>query len=378
MNTLLLALLLSHRANTTNRPADQAPAASAPVSAPTSPGLPVRFGATFEGYYSRNTNRPPDGNNAFRAYDVKANSFAIQQAAIVGELAPSVADGRRYGLRVDLQFGEAVGALQGSPANEPRPDLYRNLWQAYGTYVFPVGSGLTLDFGKFASPLGLETNYAKDNDHFTRALLFDFLPFYHSGARVSYEVTDRVTVFYMLTNGAQQTEDFNTSPANHGMVIAKLPQHLQLTASAYESREPSGPVHIYDGQLTWTPASPVSLGLDANHTSGSTGAPGVTSPGTLTGLGLYGRVSHHAVAGAARYEHLNDAGGLFGGVAQTLQEITLTGEWKAPEGFLARLEFRRDWSNEAVFPASSLTPSRSQTTITAGLVWWIGTKKGSW
>jgi hypothetical protein len=351
-------------------------ASQAPAGTPPPPR--VLFGATFEGYYSHNTNRPPDGNNAFRAYDVKTGSFGLQQAAVVVDAPPAIDAGRRYGLRVDLQFGEAVATLQGSPANEPRPDLYRNLWQAYGTYVLPVGSGLTLDFGKFASPLGLETNYAKDDDHFTRALLFDFLPFYHSGARLSYAVNDRVTVYYMLTNGAQQTEDFNTSPANHGMVIAKLPQHLQVTASAYESREPSGPVHIYDGQLTWAPAAPLTFGLDANHTSGSTVAPGAISPDTLTGVGLYGRVSRKSVAGALRYEHLDDAGGLFGGIPQTLQEITATGEWKAPEGFLARLELRRDWSDHSVFPASSASLSRSQTTITAGLVWWIGTKKGSW
>ena len=372
MNTTLMALTLSTLVRLQSA---QAPASSA---APATPAPPVRFGATFEGYYSRNANRPPDGNNAFRAYDVKAGSFAIQQAALVVDAPPAIDAGRRYGLRVDLQFGEAVATLQGNPANEPRPDLYRNLWQAYGTYVLPVGSGLTLDFGKFGSPLGIETNYAKDNDHFTRALLFDFLPFYHSGARISYSFNDRVTVYYMLTNGAQQTEDFNTTPANHGMVVVKLPQHLQVTASAYESHEPSGPVHIYDGQLTWTPANPLSFGLDANHTSGSTIAPGVASPGTLTGLGLYGRVSHKAMAGALRYEHLDDAGGLFGGVPQTMQEITATGEWKAPEGFLARLEFRRDWSDQAVFPTAAASPSRSQTTVTLGLVWWIGTKKGGW
>ena len=54
--------------------------------------------------------------------------------------------------------------MQGSPANEPRPDVYRHIWQAYGTYLFPVGAnGLQTDFGKFASMLGYETNYAKDN-----------------------------------------------------------------------------------------------------------------------------------------------------------------------------------------------------------------------
>ena len=36
--------------------------------------------------------------------------------------------------------------------------------------------------------LGYETNYAKDNQAFSRAYLFNFLPFYHTGLRVSLPV----------------------------------------------------------------------------------------------------------------------------------------------------------------------------------------------
>ena len=51
---------------------------------------------------------------------------------------------------------------------------------------------------------------------------------------------------------------------------------------------------------------------------------------------------------------------------------------RAADGFLARLELRRDFSDRSVFPAHGGTLSASQTTLTVGLVWWIGTKKGAW
>jgi hypothetical protein len=369
MNPALMAALLS-TLSTLNLP--QAPAPTpAPAAAPT-----VVFGATLEGYWARNANHPDDGNNALRVYDVKTDSFAIQQAALVVEAPAAVDEGRRYGLRVDVQFGEAVAILQGSAVNEPRPDLYRNVWQAYGTYVFPVGRGLTVDFGKFASSLGLETNYAKDNDHFSRAFLFDFLPFYHMGARVSLPVTDRLTAYYMITNGAQQTEDFNGKRAQHGMVVAKLPADVQLTGSVFGSLEPAGDLRIVDAQAAWTPKHPITLGTDVSYTWSKPEQ--ATSAGTLTGLGVYARTSHGSWAGAIRYERLDDSGGLFAGVAQLLQEVTATGEWRAAEGFLARLELRRDFSNHAVFPARDVTTSTSQTTLTVGVVFWIGTKKGTW
>jgi hypothetical protein len=56
--------------------------------------------------------------------------------------------GRRFGGRLDLQFGQATETLQGNAQNEPRPQVYRPVWQAHGTYIFDGGRGLTADFGK--------------------------------------------------------------------------------------------------------------------------------------------------------------------------------------------------------------------------------------
>jgi hypothetical protein len=65
--------------------------------------------------------------------------------------------------------------------------VYRNIFQAYGTYVLPLGGGLTVDFGKWASSLGAEGNYTKDQMNYSRSYWFDFLPFYHMGARLNYK-----------------------------------------------------------------------------------------------------------------------------------------------------------------------------------------------
>ena len=72
------------------------------------------------------------------------------------------------------------------------PQIYRNIFQAYGTYVFPLGKGLTVDFGKWASSLGIEGNYTKDQVNYSRSFFFDYLPFYHMGVRASYKVNDKL------------------------------------------------------------------------------------------------------------------------------------------------------------------------------------------
>jgi hypothetical protein len=350
------------------------------------PWRAVDFGVTLESFYQYNWNRPPDRSIPLRAYDSRANSFAVQQAALVVDMLPDVDAGRRFGLRADLQFGMATETVQGNPANEPRPEAYRNLWQAYGSYVFPIGRGLQTDVGKFASNLGFETNYAKDNNHFSRAYLFNFLPFYHSGLRVTYPVSDQLSLMYMLTNGIQQTEDFNDFKSSHVTAIVKPLPVLSWTVNYYVGQEqpdggaPDGPdgfFRVFDTYVSYTATPALSLGIDLNYVTNEVvkGGPSMS----LQGLGAYARYQVTPPAAlAVRYERLDDEG-LFGGVEQVLHEVTATVEHKLADGFLVRGEFRRDWSNERFFPGPYAGDLRThQNTALIGLVWWFGNKQGAW
>jgi hypothetical protein len=362
--------------------------ATGTVQQDSNPWRNVKFGATLEGYYEYNWNRTPDRTVVLRAYDTRSNTFGIQQAALVVDAAPDVDANRRYGLRLDLQFGQATETVQGSPANEPRPDVYRHIWQAYGTYLFPVGAnGLQADFGKFASMLGYETNYAKVNQAFSRAYLFNFLPFYHSGLRLTLPVNDRVSLLYMLTNGIQQTEEFNDFKSNHIAAIVKPTSVVTWTVNYYfgqeqgDSGEPGGPdgfFHVFDTYITFAPTSAFTLGVDANYVTNEVNREDPSL--SLQGLGTYARYQvTSAGALGVRYERLDDEG-LFGGIDQVLHEATVTCEYKLADGFLVRAEYRRDWSSELFFPgrlgASDLRGH--QNTVLIGGVWWFGNKAGAW
>lgn len=374
-------------AQSTTAPAPATPGASAAQPQPgDDPWRNVKFGAAFEGYYQYNWNRPPDRINLLRAYDTRANVFSIQQTAVLVESATDVQAGRRFGARLDLQFGQATETVQGSPANEPRPDVYRNVWQAYGTYVFAVGRELQADFGKFASMLGYETNYARDNNQFSRAYLFNFLPFYHSGLRLSLPLNDKVTVLYMLTNGIQQTEDFNDFKSNHVAGIVKPNGKIVWTINYYFGQEqpdggqpigPDGFFRVFDTYATYTATPKLSFGLDVNHVTNEVNKSDTAL--SLQGTGIYARYQASSPAAVSlRYERLDDEG-LFGGIEQLLQEVTATAEYKFADGFLIRGEFRRDWSNELFFTGPEPGDFRDhQNTFLVGLVWWFGNKSGTW
>ena len=186
--------------------------AASPVLQPSdAPTLSFFRGTTLnfvvDGYYGYNFNEPIGRVNLLRAYDVSSNSFSLNQADIVVEHLPTTE--QRVGGRIDLMFGQATETLQGSSANEQRPQVWRNLYQAYGSYLAPVGSGLQVDFGKWSSSLGNEGNYTKDQIAYSRGYSFNYLPFYHMGVRVNYNVTPKINVAYWLVNGANDTEDLN-------------------------------------------------------------------------------------------------------------------------------------------------------------------------
>ena len=362
---------------------------------------------TFDGYYGYNFNRPVGRVNLLRPYDVTSNSFSINQTAIIVERAPDPTNGRRFGARVDLQYGQATETLQGSAANELRPLAYRNLFQAYGTYVAPLGTGLTVDFGKWASALGPEGNYSKDQINYSRSYFFGFLPFYHMGFRAAYNVSPKMTVAYWLVNGANQTEDFNGFKSQNFEFVLKPNTSFTWTSNYYfgqESRdvlpilnpglptqptqpglpvskvspEPNGREHIFDNYASWSVNKNLTLAGEFDYVIDRQFEN--SAPAHVTGGAAYARYQLAPKSAlAARAEYLSDRGGLFSGVTQALKETTVTYEYKLADGLSSTFELRRDFSNQPFFLTE--TPGilkKEQNTATLGLIWWWGRKTGPW
>ena len=370
------------------------------------PGTTLNF--YLDGYYGWNFNRPVGRVNLLRSNDVLSNNFSLNQVGLVLEREPDVAGGRRWGGRVDLMFGQNTETMQGGAQNEPRPQVYRNIFQAYGTYVFPVGSGLTVDFGKFYSSLGFENNYAYDEINYSRAFFFDYLPFYHMGVRTTYNVNDKLTVQHWLVNGSGQTEDFNGSKSNAFLFTVRPTKTVSWNLNYYFGQEnrdlvpaynpglpsfatqpglsltpipgpkPDGKTHIFDTYASWSPTSKVTVAGEADYVVSRQFDAGLPSHV----LGGAGYLQYHVTPKfslAGRFEYLKDRGGLFSGTTQDLKENTLTATYQLIDGFQIRLEHRRDFSNQPFFLTA--TPGllkKEQNTATLGLIWWFGGKRGSW
>jgi Putative beta-barrel porin-2, OmpL-like. bbp2 len=362
-------------------------------------------------YYAYNFNHPVGRVNLLRAYDVLSNEFSLNQASVIFDHPPDVAAGRRWGARLDLQFGQATDTLQGNPSNEPRPQIYRNVFQAYGTYVVRLGKGINVDFGKWGSSIGIEGNYSKDQVNYSRAYWYDFLPFYHMGVRASAPVNDRLTLNYWVVNGTNQVEATNGFKDELFGFIVKPRKTVSWTMNYYFGQEhpdrvvvppaspipvqsglsfqairpaPDGRTHIFDSYATWQATPKLTLALEGDYVIQrlwKDAAPGHSSaPSHVVGGAVYLRYELTPRIGlGGRAEYMSDRGGLFSGLTQALKENTVTLDYKMGDGMLMRYEWRRDFSNQPSFLSDVQgVLSKQQSTATIGLIWWWGRKEGSW
>jgi Putative beta-barrel porin-2, OmpL-like. bbp2 len=366
----------------------------------------------LDGYYDYNFNAPVGRVNLLRAYDVLSNEFSLNQADVIFDHPADPTDGRRWGGRLDLQFGQATDTLQGNPNNEPRPDIYRNIYQAYGTYIAPIGKGLEIDFGKWGSSLGIEGNYTKDQMNYSRSYFFDFLPFYHMGVRVSLPVSDKFTVNYWVVNGTNQVEATNGFKDELFGFVYKPTKTITWTSNYYLGQEhpdrevsatptnpipvqpdlnfvairpaPNGRTHIFDNYVTWQPTPKLTVALEGDYfieRLWRDQAPGESAaPSHVVGGAAYLQYQFTPrMTFATRAEYLSDRGGLFSGITQALKENTVTFDYKLADGFLMRYEWRRDYSNQPSFLSDTQgLLLKQQTTATVGLLWWWGRKEGAW
>lgn len=414
-STLPLAVVSVGQAQTDGGRVSAEATAAEPLTAAERGALDFLKGNTlnfaFDGYYAYNFSHPYGRVNLLRAYDVLSNAFSLNQASLIFEHAPDVAAGKRFGMRLDLQFGQATETLQGNPANEPRPNVYRNIFQAYGTYIAPVGRGLSVDFGKWASALGFENNYTKDQINYSRSYWFNFLPFYHMGLRANYQFNDKLGASYWIVNGTEQTEPTNAFKDQFFGLAITPRKTVSWNVNYYLGQEhpdvqqvptagplpvqpglnfvpirpaPDGRLHILDSYVSWQKTPKLTMALEGDYVIErlwrSSGPGKSSAPSEVWGGAAYAKyqLTPRAALGG-RAEYMSDRQGMFSGVGQALKETTATFDYKIAEGFLMRYEWRRDFSNQPYFQTDTLAGrDRQQNTATVGLVWWFGRKEGVW
>lgn len=332
----------------------------------------IEISGIVDGYYSYNNNKV-DMFTQGRAFDVRHNAFSLQMGKVSLEKKNSVDS--PLGFRIDLAAGETVDRII-SVSDSSRNDATKHILQAYGSYVAP--GGLTIDFGKFYTPIGAEVVDTKDNFNYSRAWLFTYGPYYHMGLRAKYAFNDKVAVTGFLVNGWDNVFENNVKAGKTVGVSLGLTPTKKFALTQTFMAGPEAP-------LANVPA--VSARDNWRQISDTVATVYVTDKFTLLGNLVYGRDGDNTgkrgdwtgfagyfkyaftdkLAFSPRFEVLNDSDGLRTGTAQTVKDLTLTQEFKLANNFITRIEYRRDFSNQKFFTNSAGVTKNSQNTFIIGL-----------
>jgi len=310
------------------------------------------FTGLFDGYYGYNFNKPLNQNNQFnngvpsRAFDVNHQMFSLNYAEIAVEQKASP-----VGFRFDFGFGDTARVTN---ASEPSSADLQHIQQAYASVR---KDNLTVDFGKFVTPLGAEVIETKDNWNYSRSLLFTYaIPLYHFGVRTTYAASDKATFGAYVVNGWNNVRDNNTAKSVGFLAILKPSDKLTLTENYLTGNE--SPVdgddsrHMFDSIATYVVNDKFSA--MANYDYGFDTLFGAKR--MWQGIAGYGKISFSGTDTGfkivPRYEYYYDKNGATTGIPQKIQEGTITLQMVYKEAGTFWAEYRRDWSDQQVFTLS--------------------------
>jgi hypothetical protein len=145
------------------------------------------------------------------------------------------------GFRVDLKLGEDVAGFFTSLSDGTSSDLL--LQQAYVILRAPVGNGIDIKVGKFASLLGYEVDDRPANLNISYGYDYAFVTTLQTGVVAAYKFNDIVDVQFGVTNGSGV--DNNTGVGFPG-VFRESSDGVALTGSI-NLTAPGGNANIYNG-----------------------------------------------------------------------------------------------------------------------------------
>ena len=160
------------------------------------------------------TSISPNGNvNVYREWD--ENGFQLTQGNLHIERDGTV------GFVTDLNFGQVANSISAvthySNTSHVGPQWF-DPTQYYLTYTAPIGSGVSLQAGRFVTMMGAEIVPVYNNQNYneSRSLLYTLgEPITHTGIRAAYTFNDYISATTGLNNGWDDPAAANNGGPNY-------------------------------------------------------------------------------------------------------------------------------------------------------------------
>ena len=361
------------KADTDTKPGDTAASTTKAAAA-----LPKWFdelavNAFVSSAYEYNSNRPRTGASSYRVFDFSDNSFNLDVAELVVQIAPSKPNDA--GFRVDFDAGNSIPQIT---KTQDQTAAQFDLKQAFASYIAPLGSGLRFDVGKFVTHLGYEVieGYDGYNDNYSRSILFGYaIPFTHTGVKASYAFSSKVAGMVEVVNGWDLLRDNNHSKSVGAQLALTPVAPLQVLLNWIGGPELPNDNHtnrnVFDVVAILKPTSTLTLGLNGDY--GKENGTSLVNPGSdatwkgIAGYATLALTNKFSVALRGETFHDEDGVRLGTGTRAILSEGTFTPSYKFTDHVLVRGEARYDKANGPILTRKG-TLSDKQTTVGANVI----------
>jgi hypothetical protein len=371
----LIAAVPSHADSV--KAAEKSPTAAAPATAAAA-ALPKWFdeiavNAFASTAYIYNGNRPATGTSSYRVFDYNDNSFNLDVAELVVQIAPTKPNDA--GFRVDFAAGNSIPQVTKS---QDQSVAQFDLQQLFVSYIAPIGSGLRFDMGKYVTHMGYELieGYDGYNDNYSRSILFGYaIPFTHTGLKASYSFSSKVAAMVEVVNGWDLVRDNNHSKSVGAQLsvipIAPLTVLFNWIGGPELANNNHSNRNVFDLVATLKPTKFLTLGVNGDY--GKENGTSLVNPGSdatwkgIAGYATLALTDKFSVALRGETFHDDDGVRLGTGTRTRLSEGTLTPAFKFSDRVLLRGEVRSDKSNRPIL-AKRTAFADKQTTVGANVI----------
>lgn len=301
------------------------------------------------------------------------SAFNLHQAAITVSKQPK----EGFGGLVNVTAGQDAATIASSGLGSNAASHSFDLTQAYASYT---SGPLTVIGGKFATLAGAELITSPSNSNYTRAWMFGWGPYTHTGVRATYVASDMVTLIAGVNNGFDQVNSATGGKTGEFAVDITPSSMFSLATTYYTGKglvgATAGKGSYLDVLGTINATDKLNFVFDyangkqdnaslaaGNILNGQSLAAATTTNAKWNALALYAnyhfndqwRISY-------RNEGFDDKQGFRSGISQKLKSNTVTVGYAPAKGFELRGEVRQDKSNQSVFLKANGTTTDKQMT----------------
>jgi hypothetical protein len=340
--------------------------AEEPVKKEAETKKPITFTIYGQGGYTYNFNNPPNKINDFRVFDQKADTLLLDLIQLTIDKDTLNTD--RFGFRIKGNVGETSKYIHSYGLGNINNSY--DLTEAFIRYKVPLGSGLDVEAGKFATFIGAEVIEANANPNYSRSFLFNYaIPFTHTGLRAKYNFTDQFNVMVHAVNGWDDFKD-NNQAKTFGLSFGvnpseKINMNFNLMTGPEQLNNNSNNRFLFDWVGTIKPDDKWLFLLNYDYGT-EQNVPGIGNSKWSGFSGVARRDITKKFSLALRAEIFKDNNGARTGIPQTLKEITFTPEYRITNEFLVRPEYRYDTSNVQAFNGGTTS---KQSTLGIGIMY---------